>query len=101
MTIDQYTQLVFQKAIQAWRSKTLISFSTNLEIICLSLFKDGFDTNMINFIIFLHLLTKFQNDHSLLKYNLSDKSLNNSQLYRSYHISILKGEQKFRTGSFF
>jgi hypothetical protein len=55
-----------------------------------------FDTNMMNHIILPHLLPKIQNDHHMLKFYLTEscKSLNNSQLYRFYHmhISIQKGD---------
>jgi hypothetical protein len=48
----------------------------------------------MNIIIPLHLLMKIQNDHHFLKFDLSGscKSLNNSQLYRSYHISIVNSD---------
>ena len=87
----QYTQLVFHKAIEVWRSFIILCFSINHDfklfliywmewlIICLSWFNDGFDTYMMNIIIVIHLLMKIQNDHHFLKFYLSwsCKSLNN------------------------
>jgi hypothetical protein len=49
---------------------------------------------MMNTIIRLHLLTKIQNDHHLLKFYLSEscKSRNNSQMYRFYYIRLWNGD---------
>ena len=68
-------------------------------VICLSFLKDGFDTCIINIIISLHVLTKIQHDHHLLKFYLSEswENLSNSKLYRICHTwkQILNNEAPF------
>ena len=51
----------------------------------------GFKYDFLTFIIIkIHFLAKIQNDHHLLKFDLSEscKSVNNSQLYRIYHMNL-------------
>ena len=61
-------------------------------IICESCFLYGFGTFVMN--ISSPNFKKIQNNHNLLKFHLSEKCkiLNNSQLYKFYHINILNGD---------
>jgi hypothetical protein len=94
---DQYTQLVFNKAIYVWRSTILLSFSINNDFkLSLSLiywWNDHLCIMISRFDEYYYSSACFdeiQNYRHMLKFDLSEscKSLDNSQLYRIYHISI-------------
>ena len=89
--------MVYGKTKHHFTSPNPASFlkdKLSILVICQSCFTNGFGTCIMNIFIPLHLLTKIQNDHHLLKFYLSGscKSLNNSKLYRFYHINILNSD---------